>query len=192
MGEQSHEGDANFNHSMNDGAVAFLEQAREGMDKVEKWSASRELSLRGKTREWMDHINKEAKKWNTAISNVDRPADAELLYDASVSFATFAQVNPGDPQALAKAADAAYAYFSRLLERTKIPIVSDIGQLVESARHLFEFWREAFDPICGQPTGHITTSSEGPTMRHPNDQSAGELTRSGATAYLARTCQEER
>ena len=26
-------------------------------------------------------------------------------------------------------------------------IVSDIGQLLESARHLFEFGREAFDPI---------------------------------------------
>lgn len=147
MGEKSHEGSANSNHSMNDGAVAFLEQAREGMNEVEKWSGSGELSLHGKTREWMGHINKEATKWNAVINNVERPEDAELLYDASVSFATLAQVNPEDPQALAKAADAAYAYFSRLLEKTKTPIVSDIGQLLESSRHLFEFGREEFDPI---------------------------------------------
>lgn len=133
--------------SMNDGTVAFLEQAREGIDEVEKWSGPGELSLRGKTGEWMDHINKEAAKWNAVISNVDRPDDAELLYDASVSFATLAQVNPADPQALAGAADAAYADFGRLLEKTKTPIVSDIGQLLESARHLFEFGREALDPI---------------------------------------------
>jgi hypothetical protein len=139
--------------SMNDGAVAFLKQARQGMDEVQKWSSSGELSLRGKTGEWMDHINKETAKWNAVISNVDRPEDAELLYDASVSFATLAQVNPEDPQALAKAADAAYAYFSRLLEKTKTPIVSDIGQLLESARHLFEFGREAFDPIRRQSHG---------------------------------------
>jgi hypothetical protein len=132
---------------MDDGAVAFLKQAHEGIHEVEKWSGSGELLLSGKTREWMGHVNKETAKWNAVISNVDRPEDAELLYDASVRFATLAQVNPEDPQALAKAADAAYADFGRLLEKTKTPIVSDIGQLLESARHLFEFGREAFDPI---------------------------------------------
>lgn len=136
--------------SINDGAVAFLKQARKGIDEVEKWSGSGELSLRGKTGEWMDHINKETAKWNAVISNVDRAEDAELLYDASVSFAMLAQVNPEDPQALAKAADAAYADFGRLLDKTKTPIVSEIGQLLESARHIFEFGREAFDPISRQ------------------------------------------
>jgi hypothetical protein len=133
--------------SLNDGAEAFLKQAGERILEVEKWSESGELLLRGKTGEWMDHLTKETTRWNAVISNVDRPEDAELLYDASVSFATLAQVNPENPQELAKAADAAYAYFGRLLEKTKPPIVSEIGQLLESARHLFEVGREAFDPI---------------------------------------------
>lgn len=133
--------------SMDEGPGAFLKQTREGIDLVEKWSRSGELSLRGKIREWMDHINRETAKWNAVISNVSRPEDAELLYDASVSFATLAQVNPEDPQALAKAADAAYADFGRLLEEARTPIISEIGQLLEIARHLFELGREVLDPI---------------------------------------------
>jgi hypothetical protein len=160
MGEQGHKGGSNSNRRKLPDRVeqyeakspkTILKQARERIDEVEKWSGSGELSLLGKAGEWMDHINKETAKWNAAISNIGRPEDAELLYDASVRFATLAQVNPEDPQALAEAADAAYTYFGRLLEKTKTPIVSDIGQLLETARHLFEFGREAFDPIRRPP-----------------------------------------
>jgi hypothetical protein len=131
--------------STSEDAVAFLKQAREVIDEVEEWSGRGELLLDGKSGEWMGRIHEETEKWNAVISKVDQLEDARLLHDASVSFAKFTQVNPENPQALAKAAGAAYVDFGRLLEKSQIPIVSDMGQLLESARYLFEFGCEALD-----------------------------------------------
>lgn len=133
--------------SRSDDAVEAVNRVREQIDQVEKWAERGEILLTGRAGEWMGRIHDETKKWNAVISKVDRLKDAEMLYDASVSFAKLTKVNPENSKELATTAGAAFADFGRLLEKTKIPIVSDYGKLLKSTRHLFERMSVQLDPI---------------------------------------------
>lgn len=127
--------------SSTDGAaVEFVKKTREGIDQVEKWS-ERGMLLKGEAGVWMGRIHDETKKWNAVIGKVDQLENAELLYDASVDFAKFARVDPENSQALAKAAGAAAYDFGRLLQKTNIPIIKAVGELLESTRNFFETMR---------------------------------------------------
>jgi hypothetical protein len=140
---------------MTDRAVKLKDRSRELLDSAQKWSG-RGAMLPGRSGEVLKRFNAHVAKWNAIVKKIDRLEDAELAYDLCHSFSRFAETDPMDSEALATAAGEAFDVVGQLMEKTKIPLVRDYGQLLRSTRHFFADMRRIMDPATNLLSKHPT------------------------------------